>query len=458
MWATIRGVPTSVNDGLRLAIGGTCRYDARLSEPEGTVTRVTRSILEVVTIAVRSVDDGKRADQVLSRLLREHKVLDEAGRAAAHLATMALFRWWGWVEAFGRGSIARAVGLALMLQGHGEGALLTDLARAGKLDLAKMGRPPAAAGLAGKAAWLAQSLHAEVDPLHLFPDWLPKGLPVMEPAAREALLDSLQQLPSLWIRAQGKEAAGVADALRATGFDVCPHARLDRAIEVVSGGDLYRTDVFRAGRYEVQDAASQAVVAAAGAARGESWWDVCAGAGGKTLALADRMGGGGTVLATDTHTGRLGELSRRARRAALSNIRPVAWDGRTLPGPAKRAGFHGVLVDAPCSASGTWRRSPDARWRTSEAAVRRLSELAKSLLGLVAPRVRPGGRLVYATCSLTRAEDEAVVETFLAAHPEFAPEPVAHPLTAAETPGVFRILPSESGGDGMFVARLRRAL
>lgn len=424
------------------------------------MTRTTRSILEIVTIALRAVDSGKRADQVLSKFLRDRKDLDDPSKASAHRATMALLRWWGWVEAHGQQSIARSVGLALLLQPKGDIAadpLLADLAKAAKLDLATLVPPPQTTRLAEKAAWLATLVSARVDPLHLFPDWLPKHLPAMEPPAREALFDSLQQLPSLWIRAQGKEAAGLADVLRAAGFELKPHAVLDRAIEVLSGGDLYRTEPFKAGRYEVQDVASQAVVHATGAARGEAWWDVCAGAGGKTLALADRMHGGGTVLATDPHTGRLGELGRRARRAGLSNIRPVEWDGKTLPGTAKRSGFQGVLVDAPCSASGTWRRSPDARWRTSEAAVRRLAALAKSLLTLVGPCVRPGGRLVYATCSLSRLENEEVVEAFLGAHPEFTADPVAHPLTGAATSGVFRILPEESGGDGMFIARLRRA-
>lgn len=421
------------------------------------MTRITRTILEVVTIALRSVDGGRRADQVLSKLLRDNKVLDEPARAAAHRATMALFRWWGWVESLGKGSLARAVALALLLQRRGEDALLVAIADAAKLDLKRLGMPPDTSRLAEKASWLGSALRTDADPLHLFPDWLSKHLPSMDPAAREGLLDSLQQLPSLWIRAQGKESPALPEALRAAGFDLKPHPVLDRAIEIVSGGDLYRTEAFRAGKYEVQDAASQAVVLATGAARGESWWDACAGAGGKTLALADRMKGGGTVLATDTHTGRLGELSRRARRAGLSNIRPVEWDGRTLPGPAKRGGFHGVLVDAPCSASGTWRRSPDARWRTSEDAVRRLAKLARSLLELAAPCVRPEGRLVYATCSLSRVENEEVVEEFLSKHAEFAPEPTPNPLTGAATSGVFRILPVESGGDAMFVARLRRA-
>ncbi|MEK7866521.1 MAG: RsmB/NOP family class I SAM-dependent RNA methyltransferase [Planctomycetota bacterium] len=425
------------------------------------MTRTTRAVLDIVAIAVRAVDGGKRADQVLSRILRDRKDLDEPTRATVHRATMALFRWWGWVEAHGQQSIARSVGLALLLQHKGEIAadpFLADLAKAARLDLAKIGPSAQSARLSEKAAWLAELVRGKVEPLHLFPDWLPKHLPEMEAPAREALFDSLQHLPSLWIRAQGKEASGLVEVLRATGFQLKPHAVLDRAIEVLSGGDLYRTEPFKAGRYEVQDVASQAVVHATGAARGEAWWDACAGAGGKTLALADRMHGGGTVLATDTHTGRLGELGRRARRAGLSNIRPVEWDGKALPGPAKRGeGFHGVLVDAPCSASGTWRRSPDARWRTPEAAVKRLAALAKSLLALVAPCVRSGGRLIYATCSLSRLENEEVVEAFLGAHPEFAPDPVPHPLTGAATSGVFRILPEESGGDGMFIARLRRA-
>ena len=423
------------------------------------MTPSTREILSIVSFVVRAVDKGRHADAALASILRDKTDLDRAEHPSAHRATMALWRWWGWVEPHGRQSIARAVALALLLQQEGEpDSLIREIAFAGRLDLTRAGAPPGALPLAARAAWLAKAAGGDApDPLHLFPDWLPRHLPKMEDSAREALLASLQGLPALWVRAQGKEAAGLAEALRAAGFEVRPHATLDRAIQVLSGGDLYRTELIRAGRFEVQDVASQAVARATEAARGERWWDACAGAGGKALALADQMAGGGTILATDTRNKRLTELARRARRGGFSNIQPLAWEGKALPAAAKRAGFDGVLIDAPCSASATWRRNPDARWTVTEAAVRRLAALGTSLLMLASGAVRPGGRLVFATCALTRTENEEVVEAFLAAKPEFALDPVAQPLTGQATSGLFRVLPEETGGDGMFFARMRRA-
>jgi 16S rRNA (cytosine967-C5)-methyltransferase len=425
-----------------------------------------RIILEAVSRVVGAVQEGARADEALAALAGRGSRLDGPSRRDAHAAVMALYRWRGWLGREAATDLPRAVALAQgldarMREGAKRAAAAGGEGRAAALALA----------LAEAGAWLANERAEAIgpDPWRLFPEWLAEELP--EDAEPTSLLAALQTGAPLWVRAQGAEATSLPLALAAPagaagappgkghrGASLRPHPRLERAWEVLAAPDLYRTRAFHEGRFEVQDLASQAVVAACDPRPGERWWDACAGAGGKTLALADRMRGKGTILATDPHEGRLAELKRRARRAGVQNARGLLWSGEGLPRAAKKAGFDGVLVDAPCTGSGTWRRNPEARWRTGRDDIARLAALQAKLLAIAARGVRPGGRLVYATCSLARSEDEAVVLAFLAAHPDFAPDPVPHPLTGAPTSGVLRIHPSEAGcdGDAMFVARLAR--
>src|SRR5262249_55322922 len=154
---------------------------------------------------------------------------------------------------------------------------------------------------------------------------------------------------------------------------------------------------FLRGELEIQDLASQAVAMICDPDPGERWWDACAGAGGKALHLAARMQGKGTIVATDRDARALTETTRRARRSPYRNLTTKPWNGRGVP--AKRGSFDGVLVDAPCSAIGTWRRNPDARWTTDRQAIARLAKLQTELLQAVAAGVRPGGILVFSVCT-----------------------------------------------------------
>ncbi len=187
---------------------------------------------------------------------------------------------------------------------------------------------------------------------------------------------------------------------------------------------------------------------------GETWWDVCAGAGGKTLHLADLTGSQGRVLATDTRFVALEELRRRVRRAGLTNTRVLAWDVSNGRRPEWTA--DGVLVDAPCSGIGTWARNPDARWRLRREDIAHAAARQAGLLECVAGSVRQDGRLVYATCTLTRRENEEVVMKFLAKRTDYVLEPFENPLNGKPTNGFLAIPPWEGPGTGMFIARFRR--
>ncbi|MFK4753423.1 RsmB/NOP family class I SAM-dependent RNA methyltransferase [Oceanobacter antarcticus] len=189
------------------------------------------------------------------------------------------------------------------------------------------------------------------------------------------------------------------------------------------GNDVIRSDAFKAGKVEIQDAASQLICEMVDVQPGQKIWDACAGAGGKTLTLASALGKKGAVIATDLHQYKLDELKKRAKRAAIANIRNFVWDGEAplrLPIEiARQQGFDRILVDAPCTNAGTWRRNPDARWRLTAENTRELHQLQFNLLDRAAKSLRANGRLIYATCSWQVEENESVCGRFLEANPEF---------------------------------------
>ncbi|NBW83226.1 RsmB/NOP family class I SAM-dependent RNA methyltransferase, partial [bacterium] len=188
-----------------------------------------------------------------------------------------------------------------------------------------------------------------------------------------------------------------------------------RCAQVSGVFGVYQTNSFREGLFEVQDWASQQISLAVDAKPGQKIWDACAGGGGKTVALAAALKGKGALYASDIREHKLEEVRRRCLRAGFHNVRTLVWDGKQAPAFGKeiaiQAGFDAVLVDAPCSSSGTWRRNPDARLRIGGESERKsLWDLQKQLLTNALSLVRPGGRLVYGTCSWCVEENEDVFQ------------------------------------------------
>ena len=249
---------------------------------------------------------------------------------------------------------------------------------------------------------------------HGVPVWWVAPLHAAWGDALPAFLEAQRRRPPLWVRLTRPDAAA---SLAAEGFSVRPDG--SGAAVVVGSRPIHGTAAWRAGAMEVQDRASQEVGAQVPIAPGDRVWDACAGEGGKAMQLAARLGGRGALLATDVSASKLALLARRAARAGLQNVRVHAWDARErlpLPREAPR-GFAAVLVDAPCSSSGTWRRNPDARWTVGPDRLAELPAVQGALLEAAAYAVAPGGALVYATCSWLDAEDDGVVADFLAHHP-----------------------------------------
>lgn len=243
--------------------------------------------------------------------------------------------------------------------------------------------------------------------------------------------------------------------LRAVSMRLSPHGiRLQERLS------LARLPGLKTGDIEIQDEGSQLVALLVDAKPGERVVDFCAGAGGKTLAIAAQMKNKGHIVACDVNETRLKRCAERHRRAGLHNVETRVLASETDRWVKRhKGGFDRVLVDAPCSGTGTWRRNPDARWRAPELGLENLVALQARILASAARLVKPGGRLVYATCSILCEENEAQVATFLASNPGFrlvsVPEAAPH-LTGATQSDHLSLTPARHGTDGFFAAVLQR--
>jgi 16S rRNA (cytosine967-C5)-methyltransferase len=257
-------------------------------------------------------------------------------------------------------------------------------------------------------------------------------------------------------------------ALAAEGIRAEPTPWSPLGLRITHRVPLAGTAAFKDGLVEVQDEGSQLAAPLADARPGMRVVDFCAGAGGKTLALAAQMENRGKLVACDTASWRLERAGIRLRRAGVSNVerRPLSserdpWVKRHAP-KGKEGGFDRVFVDAPCLGIGSWRRNPDGKWRMTPNDLAELLVRQRDILASAARLVKPGGRLVYATCSLLREENEDQAEAFLAASPDFVLYPVGRAW--AETlndrcPGgedYLRLTPARHGTDGFFVALFER--
>ncbi len=233
---------------------------------------------------------------------------------------------------------------------------------------------------------------------------------------------------------------------------------LPDAIRLTENLPIQELDAWRNGHLEVQDVGSQMIAAACEASSGQTVIDLCAGAGGKTLALAAAMDGVGRIIATDTNRSRIQNLPPRAVRAGIAIVETHLLDpgkeGETLDAFAEQADI--VLVDAPCSGSGTWRRNPEARWRLTPDRLKTVCSLQGHVLRLGARMVKPGGVMIYAVCSLIEAEGAAQVMTFLSRNKGWKSVPLSLSLGRDMGPG-WMLSPAHDGCDGFFVARLQRS-
>ena len=321
--------------------------------------------------------------------------------------------------------------------------------------------------------WLAQAKSVKVDDLPSavrldLPDWLYETLSAQSSCEDvAALATALNQSAPLDLRVNPLKAerANVLERLAADGIAAQAGAYSPLAIRLQGKPSLARHPLFLDGSVEVQDEGSQLLGFLLQPKRGEMVADFCAGAGGKTLLLGALMRSQGRLYAFDVAEKRLAKLKPRLARSGLSNVFPARIDSEHDVKVKRLAGkLDRVLVDAPCSGLGTLRRNPDLKWRQTPESVAELNAKQASILAAAATLVKPGGRLVYATCSLLNAENESIVEAFLAHHPEFQVLSADEILRKQEIvvsdmdeQRFLRLAPHRQGTDGFFAAVLERS-
>ena len=420
--------------------------------------------------ALASVLDADRpADAVLSAFFRTRRYIGSKDRVAVAERVYAALRhharlgWWlaksGWTEAPARGRIAALLHLVESLDRPAIVALF-DGSQYGPAALSQLEEMALDALISGVAASGRE------------PDEMPSDKRLECPAWARSLLDQetgpaelTALLASAPLDLRVNERAGDRDAvlkrLAKSGVDAAPTALSPIGIRLATRRPLAGDRLFREGVIEIQDEGSQIVALLADAQPGFQVVDFCAGAGGKALAMAARMAGKGRIVACDVSEGRLRRTRERLRRAGVDNIEPKMLESETDRWVKRQKGkFDRVLIDAPCSGTGAWRRNPDARWRDTDLGA--LAELQGRILASAARLVKPGGRLIYATCSILEEENEAQIAAFVENSPEFAIVdgtsvwaevigegcPVTGPLV--------RLSPSQTGTDGFFVSILER--
>ena len=248
-------------------------------------------------------------------------------------------------------------------------------------------------------------------------------------------------------------------ALAAEGWESKPTPLSPWGLRIEGRRPVTSGPAFQSGLVEIQDEGSQLIAALTGVAPGMRVVDWCAGAGGKTLAMAAMMGNRGQIVACDVSGSRLDGAVRRLRRAGVNNVERHLVTPGDKWAKRREGAFDRVLVDAPCTGTGTWRRNPDARFRLAESDLLELIEKQRSILDTARTLVRPGGRLIYGTCSLLQEENDVQVSAFLARHPDFSLVPLAQAWPFAGAPPVGEVLsltPAHDGTDGFFAAVLER--
>lgn len=401
------------------------------------------------------------ADAIMSRFFKEHPQLGSRDRSLIAEACFHALRHFASLSWLLHPAVPvrapRLAALVTLARQHGLAALGPRELRGDERAVRNALAMDIATAPAAVRAELPRWLHAAIGEQY---EDAPALLAAMtEPAPLDLRVNTLKAERNEVLSAlrAGTREHGPVDA-EATRFS-------PEGIRLYEKPALTRWGVYRDGLVEVQDEGSQLIARLLAPRRGEMIVDFCAGAGGKTLALGALMRSSGRIYAFDINAKRLAGFGPRLKRSGLSNVHPAAITTENDPKVKRLAGkIDRVLVDAPCSGSGTLRRNPDLKWRFDETELARVNEVQGNVLRAAARLLRPGGRLVYATCSLLARENQQVVERFLAENPEFAAVSAGEILAAqgidVDQAGRFApyfvMLPHLHGTDGFFAAVIER--
>jgi 16S rRNA (cytosine967-C5)-methyltransferase len=429
--------------------------------------------LQAAIELLTEIDGGRgAADDIVGTYFRRHRFAGVKDRGAisehiyAVLRHRAVIDWW--IQRLGRGVLGcdarRRLFAALILVQEWP---LADVERACDGDRFRPERLAASETHFLEALAHQEPIHPEMpdDVRCNYPAWLDPYLKAIfgDQLGRE--MTALNGAAALDLRVNSLKGDRLTAklALERAGIAAEETRYSPLGLRVFERIPLATLDVFRDGAIEVQDEGSQLAALLADAEPGMRVVDFCAGAGGKTLALAASMDNHGHLVACDISEKRLERATQRLRRAGISIVqRHHLTNERDKWVKRHAAGFDRVFVDAPCTGTGTWRRNPDAKWRLSPTDLAELAVLQASIIDSAARLVKPGGRLIYATCSFLREENEAQIERFLAASPDFALVPAGRiwrARIAGKMPAsgdMLRLTPARHGTDGFFVAICER--
>lgn len=298
---------------------------------------------------------------------------------------------------------------------------------------------------------------------HSFPQWIIEKL--MKQFGRkdtEAICAYFNEAAPLWIRTNTLKISRdqLQQRLAAEGIHSEVSQHTEEGLLITSGVQLHSLELFQQGYFIVQDESSMLVALAAQPERGQKVLDACSAPGGKTTHLAQLMKNSGEIYACDIHTHRLELVSENCRRLGIENVTICHQDGLTISQRWQEA-FDIVLVDAPCTGLGVLGRRPDARWTKHASDIKNLSHIQEMMLEQASRTLRPGGTLVYSTCTITQEENQHIIDTFLEAHPDFyLDQNLPHCWKNIEKgqEGYVQFLPGLDGMDGFFIAKMKKSM
>jgi 16S rRNA (cytosine967-C5)-methyltransferase len=401
--------------------------------------KIHRSLIEAVADALTAIfQEGKYADKVIENLLRSNPKWGSRDRAFLAETTYDCVRWWRLLadisgrkvatQDFSRGDFLEIIGTALVLKDKQD----SDFADFKNLHFDTLSER--------KLSITARKIKESI------PDWLDEvGVAELGEDQWSAELEALNLPNSVVLRCNTLKTtvAELQKKFTAIGFDTEKTRLNTEGVVLKRRGNVFSTELFKQGLFEVQDAGSQLIAPFLEVGAGMRVVDACAGAGGKSLHLATLMNNKGTLIALDTEGWKLEELKKRARRNGVHIIETRTIDTtkviKRLHESADR-----LLLDVPCSGLGVLRRNPDAKWKLQAEFLDSVRVTQAKILADYSKILKVGGKLVYATCSVLPSENEKQVEQFLATHPNFK--------FIAER----KVLPSVDGCDGFYMARLER--
>jgi len=402
---------------------------------------------EITSFIISELAKGYPADKSLSSELKRRKYLGSRDRRFISENIFSLFRWWGWISII----IQSPPDIYQLINNKEKLNSSLYLAE----EIKKILDQTNLSNLYEIAKIISSQFKTQnLTPESLFPDFFITSLSPM--LKFDKISTAYQFKPPIWIRVDKNKEKSVIKSLSKLNAQYEKSDLLPNAIKILKiEKSLYELNEFKKGFFEIQDLSSQIVATVANPKEGEKWLDSCAGAGGKTLHLADLMNNKGSITAIDKNEKKILELKRRAKRHNFSNIRTIIGDIRKINNRIK-CFYDGVIVDAPCSCSGTWRRNPDARWRLQKTDLEKFSSLQIQILSASAKLLKNNAYLIYATCSIFYDENEAIIENFLKQHTDFTLVNIHNPINKTTSSGYFYVDPSISDSDSMFIAKLRR--